>query len=184
MKDFLVVYHSQTGSNRYLAEKITHALNADIEVIKPRINTIPFLLLLNKLGWTPGNRPLERDPGDYKNTILVGPVWMGQFVAPLKAFIKKYGKQVNRFFFATCCGSYDEVKDDKYGYNNVFKKIRELMAEKCIRCEAFPIALVLPEEKKKDSEAIMTTRLNDENFKGEIVERFDQFIAILEAEKA
>jgi menaquinone-dependent protoporphyrinogen IX oxidase len=179
MKDYLIVYHSQTGSNRFLAEKLAQRLQADVETLQPRMKLIPVLLLLNKLGINPGIRRLHQNPEDYKNIVLVGPVWMGQFVIPLKAFIKQYRNRIHRLYFATCCGSYDEVKDDKFGYGQVFQKIREMMGDKCIHCEAFPIALVLPEEKKKDSESIMTTRLNDHNFKGAIAERFEQFIGKL-----
>jgi hypothetical protein len=44
---------------------------------------------------------------------------------------------------------------------------------------AFPIDLVVPEDKKENPEAIMKTRLSDTNFNGAIKERFDQMIATL-----
>ncbi|MCB2219090.1 MAG: flavodoxin domain-containing protein [Bacteroidetes bacterium] len=176
MKDFLIVFYSQTGSNRFLAEKLAQRLQADLEMLQPRIKSIPVLLLLNKLGLNPGIRPLKQNPEDFKKIVLMGPVWMGQFVIPLKAFIKQYNDRIHRLYFATCCGSYDEVKDDKFGYEHVFKKIKALMGEKCVHCEALPIALVLPDEKKKDGETIMNTRLTDQNFKGAIAERFEEFV--------
>lgn len=59
----------------------------------------------------------------------------------------------------------------------VFKAIKSLLNEKCEHCEAFPISLVLPEDKREDGELIMKTRLSDENFVGEIKQRYDNFIA-------
>jgi len=47
---------------------------------------------------------------------------------------------------------------------------------KCVLCQAFPVGLVLPDDQKEDPDAFMKTHLNDENFKGEIQERFDNFI--------
>lgn len=35
---------------------------------------------------------------------------------------------------------------------------------------------VLPDDKKEDSDAFMKTHMNDQNFKGEIQTRFEQFI--------
>jgi hypothetical protein len=50
------------------------------------------------------------------------------------------------------------------------------MDGKCILCQAFPVGLVLPDDKKEDTDAFMKTHLSDENFKGEIQEHFDNFI--------
>ena len=53
-----------------------------------------------------------------------------------------------------------------------------MLGDKCIRCEAFPIGPVLPED-KKDNNAVMKTRLSDNNFAGEIQKRFENFIQLL-----
>ncbi len=37
----------------------------------------------------------------------------------------------------------------------------------------------MPDDKKEDTDAFMKTHLNDENFRGEIEERFDRFIETL-----
>ena len=50
------------------------------------------------------------------------------------------------------------------------------MQEKCIRCDAFPIVLVVPEDKLDDGKYVMDTRLSDANFLGEIKERYESFI--------
>ena len=87
----------------------------------------------------------------------------------------------------------DSVTGEKKNYVNImgvhletmvksekeFKEIKEILQEKCIHCEAFPITLVLPEEKREDPETVMNTRLTNENFQGEILERFNSFMLFL-----
>jgi len=51
-----------------------------------------------------------------------------------------------------------------------------MTGEKCIHCEAFPIGLILTEEQKKDPDADIKYHLNNENFKGEIVEIYNAFM--------
>ncbi|MCA0237854.1 MAG: hypothetical protein LCH81_15870 [Bacteroidetes bacterium] len=165
----LVLYYSGTGSSRYLAERMARELQCDIEAIRPRWD-VPFLMMS---GLHLGNKELRTDIDHYDRIVLCGPVWMGQFIAPLKSFVKKYRNHIRELVFVTSCGSSDEKKDEKFGYEQVFKQVRTLLNEKCKHCVAFPIPLVLPEDKKNDSELLMKTRLNDANFKGEILERWE-----------
>ena len=167
-----MTYYSRKGSNRYLAEKIAKNLACDGEEIKPRVNVMPLVLM--KV--TFGIRSLKHNIKDYDMVVMCGPIYIGSMAAPLRNFINKYSVDISNLAFATCCGSTDEKKDEKYGYNNVFKNLNEILGDKCAVCEAFPISLVISEEQKEDSNAIMNTRLNDDTFKGEIVERFNQFL--------
>jgi hypothetical protein len=109
---------------------------------------------------------------------------MRKFVYPLKTFVKKYQNEINELVFVTVCGSSYVMKEKKFGHGLVFKEIENILKEKCTLCQALPIALVLAEDKKEDPEATMNTRLNDENFKGEIQERFESFVnKLTETEK-
>lgn len=172
----LVVYYSNTGSNKYLAEKFAHVLECDIEAIKPRLNLFPLLMLFSLIKASMGVKSLKHNVNDYDRIILCGPIWMGQLISPLRDIINKYRKNINTLYFATCCGSSDAVKDDKFGYATVFPQIGRMVRDKCILCEAFPIGLVLPEDKQKDSDAILKSRLSDNNFTGQIQKRFESFI--------
>lgn len=175
MKKTIVIYYSNNGSNRFLAKKITKNLNCEIEEIKPRLNVHLFLLL----GISLGNKKVKANLSQYDRVILCGPIWMGKFIAPLKGFVKKYRKTINTLVFISCCGSSFEMKDKKFGHGLVFKEIKEMLNEKCIHCEAFPITLVLPEDKREDPNIVMKTRLSDDSFKGEILDRFNAFIQFL-----
>lgn len=169
----IVVFYSRKNSNRYLAQKIAKHLSCDIEEIRPRINSFGlFLMNIN-----PGIRRLKHKIEEYDRVILVGPIWMGRFVPPLKSFTKRYNKKIKELAFVTCCGSTYEKKDEKFGHGLVFEKVKEIMDGKLTHTQAFPIGLVLPEDQQEDTDAFMKAHLNDSNFKGEIAERFDKFMA-------
>lgn len=171
MKTIVYVY-SHKNSNRYLANKIATDLKCEIEEIKPRLNA--HLLML--MGINFGNTKLKTKVEDYDRIILCGPIWIGRLIVPLKNFVNKHINKINKLIFVTCCGSTYAKKDEKFGHNLVFNQMKKLLGEKCQHCEAFPISLVLPDEQKEDSDAFMKTHLNDENFRGEIVEIYDNFI--------
>jgi flavodoxin len=168
----IVVFYSNKGSNKYLAEKISKELSCQIEEIKPRLNI--FLLFLMNIHL--GIKQLRYNIKDYDKVILCGPIWMGKFIPPLRSFVNKYNNKLNKLIFVTCCGSTDAKKYEKFGHGLVFKEVESILKEKCILCQAFPIDLVLPDDQKEDTNAFMKTHLNDENFKGEIQVIFDNFI--------
>ena len=172
MKKSIVVYYSRKGSNKFLADKIAKALNIESEEIKPRINVFMLFLMNIHLGI----KPLKNKINEYDEVILCGPIWMGKFIPPLRSFIKKYFNHINKLIFVTCCGSTYEKKDEKFGHGLVFKEVESLLKDKCSFCQAFPIGIVMPEGHQEDTDAFLKTHLNDENFKGEIQMRFENFI--------
>ncbi len=171
----LVLYYSQKGSNRYLAERIAKELPCDIEPIQPRMD-VPLLMMM---GLHFGSKKLMHNPASYDRIILCGPIWTGQFIAPLRSFVKQHIANIKQLVFVTCCGSSYEKKDEKFGHGQVFNKVRQMLGGKCTLCQAFPIGLVMPADKKEDGELMMKTHLSDGNFKGEIVERFEAFVSKL-----
>lgn len=168
----IVIYYSRKGSNKYLAEKIAGDLPCDMEAIKPRINAF-FLFLMNI---NPGIRKLKHDIGSYDRVILVGPIFMGRFIPPLRSFVKRHLGQINSLVFVTCCGSTYPKKDEKFGHGLVFQDVKDILGDKLILTQAFPVGLVLPDEHKEDPDAFMKTHLNENNFKGEIAERYAAFM--------
>ncbi|HON11775.1 MAG TPA: hypothetical protein PLE24_12985 [Chitinispirillaceae bacterium] len=178
----LVVYYSKSGNNKYLARKCIEALGGDIEEITPRMSAFFFQVLSSLTGAGLGINPLKADLKEYDRVLLCGPVWMGNLIYPLRSFIKEYNRSINNLIFATCCGVDDSEKDSRFGYTRVFSKVRSMAGEKSILCEAFPIKLVVPEEQRHDNDALMKARLSDDTFKGEILQRFDNFIKRVKTE--
>jgi len=169
----IVYFYSHKGSNRYLANKIAKEINCPIEEIKPRLNS--HLLMLMSVNF--GNIKLKSRMEEYDRAILCGPIWMGKLIVPLRNFIELNKNKFQNLIFVTCCGSTFKKKDEKFGHNFVFKEVRNILQNKCKHCEAFPKALVLPDELKDAPDAFMKTNLNDENFKGEIQTIYDKFIS-------
>lgn len=172
MEKIIVIYYSHKGSNKYLAGRISQSLSCESEEIKPRMNI--FLLFLMNVHL--GIKPLKHNIEEYDRVILCGPIWMGKLIPPLRSFVKNYFNKINKLIFVTCCGSTDAKKDEKFGHGLVFNEVTNILKDRCILCQAFPVGLVLPDDKKEDADAFMKTHLNDENFKGEILEQFDNFI--------
>jgi len=172
MKKMIVIYYSNKGSNKYLAGRISQSLSCESEEIKPWMNI--FLLFLMNVHL--GIKPLKHNIEEYDKVILCGPIWMGKLIPPLRSFVKKYFNKINTLIFVSCCGSTDAKKDEKFGHGLVFNEVKNLLKDKCILCQAFPVGLVLPDDKKEDADAFLKTHLNDENFNGEIQLRFDNFI--------
>jgi flavodoxin len=172
----LVAYYSRTGNNRYLAEKFARSLQSDIEEIRPRMGAMFFQIFFSFFKAGPGIKSFKHDVDSYDRIVLVGPIWMGNFIYPLRKFYGKYKKDLKQVHFVTSCGGKDADKDSKFGYERVFKKVRYLMGKKCVGCDAFPIDLVIPPDKKDDNDYMMKARLNDENFKGEILSRYERTV--------
>lgn len=78
--------------------------------------------------------------------------------------------------FVTCCGSTYAKKDEKFGHGHVFREVEKVLGDRLVLTQAFPVGLVLPEEMREDPDAFMKTYLNNENFTGEIAERFEEFM--------
>lgn len=172
MTETIVLYYSKTGSNQFLAAKIADRLGCDMEEIRPNAN----LKLFNVLGLSTGIKKIKANLKTLDRIILVGPVYMGRFIPPLKSFVNKYKNDIKELVFVSCCGSSYEAKDKKFGHNLVFKEVHELLGNKCSKCVALPIPLILPDEKKEDADAIMKTRLTEKDFNGEMAEKYEKLI--------
>ncbi len=168
----IVVYYSRKGSNRFLASRISQSLGCELLEIRPRINTF-FLFLFN---FNPGIRRMKKDFSQYDRVIMCGPIWMGRFIPPLRGFVRRYKNQIKDLIFVTCCGSTYEKSEEKFGHGLVFKQVKSSLDGKCSLCQAFPVGMVLPPEKREDPNAFMENHLNNENFKGDILDIFNSFI--------
>ena len=58
----------------------------------------------------------------------------------------------------------------------VFQKVKAIMGDKCIHCEAIPISLVLPEDQRDNSDLVMKSKLSESTFGGEFEQVYNTFI--------
>lgn len=171
-----MVYYSQSGNNAFLANKIARQTGADIAAIRPTIGLSPIVIILSLLKTGIGIQPFDQNIAGYDRIVMCGPIWAGCLNSPVLDFIKKFRNMAGRMSYATCCGSKDDDKEGKYGYNRVFRQVKDLSGNQNMICEAFPIPLALPVEQRNDGKAIMATKLSDANFTGELVERLGGFV--------
>ncbi|MDC7127078.1 MAG: flavodoxin domain-containing protein [Spirochaetales bacterium] len=172
--NMIVVCYSGKGSNKFLAEKISEALDCELIKLEPRVPGLVLPATFSRISM--GNKPVNTDLTNFDRVILCGPLYMGSIAAPCNDFMKKYSKQIKTLDIATCCASTDKKKNDQFGYGRVFNYLKEKTAPIAGIFEAFPIELVMDEDQKNDDQATMNTRLNNENFKGAIQLRLDKFI--------
>lgn len=171
MKKTLVAYYSRTGNNKYIAEKFSQSLECDIEAIVPKSKSF-FSLMISSLFKVAINIvDLKSDLKNYERVILIGPIWAGTLVAPLRGFIKKYKEKIDDLVFITACGSDIESKDDKFGYEKVFSEAKRLFSPKNITCHAISLKELFDKSSSINNQVIF-----DEVFTGKIKDRFDEII--------
>ncbi len=103
----LVLYYSQTGSTKTVAEEIQKLLDTDIEVIElenPYKGTYDETLQRVKLERESGNlpklKPLKADLSKYEVIYLGYPIWFGTYALPIASLVKDHdfeGKKIVPF---------------------------------------------------------------------------------------
>ena len=110
----LVVYYSRDGHTRNVAKEISSTLAADIEEIremKKRKGIIGWLFAISDALWRKSGA-IEYsmiDPTNYDLVIIGTPVWAWTMSPGVRAWLKKYGKNLKKvIFFATMGASGDK----------------------------------------------------------------------------
>ena len=103
----LVLYYSQTGTTRTVAEQIQQQLGADIEAIEVEVpydgdyaQTIERCGKEMAAGESPVVKPLQANLADYDIIFLGYPVWYGTYCQPIAGLVKAVsfeGKKVVTF---------------------------------------------------------------------------------------
>ncbi len=94
-KNKLILYYSQTGATKTVAEEIKNQLEADIEAIEVETaydgdfnQTIERCQKEMASGETPALKPIKANIADY-DTIFIGyPIWFGTYAMPIAALVK------------------------------------------------------------------------------------------------
>lgn len=176
MRNRIVLYHSGTGNNQFLAEQIARALKADLQPLRPRVSSTALLYLLSLLKWGSGVRLRKTDLQAYHEVIVVGPVWGGLLIAPLRDAIQKSAKYGRPVHFATCCGCSDDLKDHRYGYAQVLDAALKAGKGYVKTVEAFPVVMALPPGEEAEGFEVNDIRLTEENFTPVLQERLARFV--------
>jgi len=175
MKKYLILFYSKTGNSKFIAEKLSIALDGDLKEIKPVINNllVLFLFSLIKIG-IPTNISKE-DFENYDEIILVGPVWGGLLISPLRNTIKKCIKASMNIHFAVTCETKEEEKDNKYGYTKVLREAEGLGGKFIQNTAAFSTSLVNMDNKKWSPKLSEKIKITEDNFNGVLKSRISDF---------
>lgn len=142
MSKYLILYYSKTGNSKFLAEKLSKELSCDIEEIRPVINGIGFLFLISLLKISVPTNISRKTIEQYQEIIVIGPIWGGLLISPLRTIINKCKTDSKLIHFAVTCETKENEKDDKYGYNKVLITVKELGGGLVKTTEAFSTSLI------------------------------------------
>lgn len=175
MKKRLILCYSKTGNSKFIAEKLTQELNCELDFITPSFNKTGLLFLISLLQ-IPVSVDVSNDRiKSFDEIVLVGPVWGGLLVAPLKAVLKKCIRLSKPVHFAVTCESPENEKDGQFGFNNVFKKVKTLGGSLVKNTAAFSTSLTTGYEGKIHTDLNSKASITEENFSIELKNRLDEF---------
>jgi len=135
----LVVFYSQSGATRRVAQEVAKALNADVDEVidkKSRKGVLGFL----RAGYdaTRGKTTeieFEKDPYDYDLVIVGTPIWNGRVTPAIRTYLLRNREKIkNVAFFSTCVGRPGKClkqMEELWGKKSVLKKalVRERLDE-------------------------------------------------------
>lgn len=176
MKNYLVLYYSNTGNSKFLATKTSEELDCDLRKIAPAINNLIVLLLMSLAGISSGAGISKKEIENYDEIIIYGPIWAGLLIAPLRAALKIGVAASKTIHFAVSCETTEAEKNDKYGYMKVMKAAETLAGEFIKTTEAFSSSLVRTNDNPSTDKLADKIKLTEANFKGEIQTKFESFI--------
>lgn len=175
MKKYLILYYSKTGNSKFIAEKLSEELGCNSKKIVPVIDSLPMLFLLSfmKTG-IPSNISIK-EIEDFEEIILIGPVWGGLLISPLRNILKKCIKASKNIHFAVTCETKEEEKENKYGYARVLKEAEDLGGRFVKTTEAFSTSLVNTDNKKWSPKLSEKIKITEDNFNAALKSRLDNF---------
>lgn len=171
----MILYYSKTGNSKFIAEKLSRELACDSKKIAPMIDNlgILFLLSLMRIG-IPTNISKKEIEG-YSDVIILGPVWGGRLISPLKNVLKKCIKASRNIHFAVTCETKDEEKNNKYGPERVLRAAEALGGKFVITTEAFSTSLANLENNAWSPKLSEKIKITEENFNGALKSRLNDF---------
>lgn len=171
----LILYYSKTGNSKFIAEKLSKEMPYDIDIIKPWFDSIGFLFLISLLNIPIPVTISKNKLRPYQEIILIGPIWGGLLISPLRSVLKKCLTLTKPVHFAVTCESKESDKDTKYGYNQVLIKVKQMGGDLVKSTTAFSTSLVSDYDGKIEIDIYKKSKITSENFSEALKHKFDEF---------
>lgn len=175
MKKYIILCYSKTGNSRFMAEKLSRELSCDLEIVRPILNYTGLLFLISLLKISIPTNISTKKINEYEEIIIIGPIWGGLLIAPLRTLLKKCFNLSKPIHFAVTCETSEEEKDNKYGYNQVLNSTMELGGQLVKTTAAFSTSLIKGYDGKIKKDITVKAKITEENFSVELKERLDDF---------
>ena len=156
----IIISYSLTGNNEAVASSMAAELSAEhikISETKPRTHfTIGIDMLFNRTPKVKVN-PIVDKVEDNDFVIFVGPVWMGQVAAPLRAYFKHLKARICQYAFVSISGGADGPNP------KIAHELNKRLGKKPAAVIDLHIADLLPSDPKPTREDTSSYRINDED---------------------
>lgn len=104
----LVVFYSETGHTRDVAEALDKALDATLEPLAaPALagRTGFWMFCWRAIGALAGRGAVidapQHDPAGFDLVVLASPVWAGRLSTPMRGYLERFGRRCHRVAFVT-----------------------------------------------------------------------------------
>lgn len=175
MKNCIILYYSKTGNSKFIAEKLLLELGCDSKKITPIIDSVFILYFLSLIRISIPTNISIKDFHNYDEIVIIGPIWGGLLISPLRTVLNKSRRASKKIHFAVTCETKDEDKNTKYGYSQVLKKARDLGGKYVLNAEAFSTSLVNFSNKSWRPKLSEKIKITEENFNGVLKSRVENF---------
>ena len=175
MKKYLILCYSKTGNSRFIAEKLSTELSCDMEMIRPNLNYTGLLFLISLLKIPIPTNISTNKIKEYDEIIIIGPIWGGLLIAPLRTLLKKCFNLSKPVHFAVTCETSEDEKESKYGYNQVLNSTIEMDGQLVRTTAAFSTSLIKASDGKINKDVTVKAKITEENFSVELKERLEDF---------
>jgi flavodoxin len=175
MKNHLILYYSKSGNSKFIAEKLALRLKCDSKRIIPWMDYLLIQIILSLFRINIPTNITVDDVAKFDGIIIIGPVWAGQLVSPLRTVLKLCVNASKTIFFAVTCETKDEEEDTRFGHNQVLKKARDFSSQNVNEAAAFSTSLVKGGNNSPGSASSDKIKITEENYSDELKERVEAF---------
>ncbi len=146
-----VFYFTGSGNSRCMAEFAAQALDVEAKALELWPKSTGILFLISLFGRGSGTKAAKAMVRPGEPVLLFGPVWGGLLIAPLRGVLSLCRKRKAPVVLVLSCGSPDEKRYSKWGYQKVLDAAKKVAGEWLFWATAVPVSLGLdpmPEDKE------------------------------------